>query len=34
MISASAIIVLLAVLFILNGLALLVRVRLSRHIQW
>jgi phosphate transport system permease protein len=34
MISASAIIVLLAVLFILNGLALLIRVRLSRHIQW
>lgn len=34
MISASAIIVLLAVLFLLNALALLVRVRLSRHIQW
>ena len=34
MISASAIIVLLAVLLILNGLALLVRARLSRHIQW
>lgn len=33
-ISASAIIVLLAVLFLLNGLAIFVRVRLSRHVQW
>lgn len=34
MISGSAIIVLLVVLIILNGLALLVRARLSRHVQW
>ena len=34
MISASAIIVLLVVLVVLNGLALFVRARLSRHIQW
>ena len=33
-ISASAIIVLLAVLFMLNGLAIFVRVRLSRYVQW
>jgi phosphate transport system permease protein len=33
-ISASAIIVMLAVLFVLNALALVVRIRLSRHIQW
>lgn len=33
-IAASAIIVLLIVLFILNALAIIVRVRLSRHIQW
>jgi len=34
MISGTAIIVLLVVLLALNALALLVRVRLSRHIQW
>lgn len=33
-ISAAAIIVVLALMFVLNGLALLVRARLSRHIQW
>jgi phosphate transport system permease protein len=33
-ISASAIIVMLVVLFVLNALALIVRVRLSRHVQW
>ncbi len=33
-ISASAIIVMLVVLFALNALALVVRMRLSRHIQW
>ena len=33
-ISAATIIVILALMFILNGLALLVRARLSRHIQW
>lgn len=33
-ISAAAIIVILALLLALNALALLVRVRLSRHIQW
>ena len=33
-IAASAIIVLLAVMFILNALALILRVRLSRHLQW
>ena len=33
-IAASTIIVLLAVMFVLNALALLVRVRLSRHLQW
>lgn len=34
MISASAIIVLLVVLFALNALALVVRARLSRHVAW
>lgn len=34
MISASAIIVLLVVLFVLNALALVVRARLTRHIAW
>jgi len=33
-ISATAIIVLLALLVVLNVLALVVRVRLSRHLQW
>jgi len=33
-ISAAAIIVILALMLILNGLALVVRARLSRHIQW
>lgn len=33
-VSAAAIIVILALIFVLNGLALVVRVRLSRHIQW
>lgn len=33
-ISAAAIIVILALMLILNGLALIVRARLSRHIQW
>jgi phosphate transport system permease protein len=33
-ISAAAIVVLLVVLMILNALALLVRARLSRHLQW
>ena len=33
-ISAAAIIVILALIFVLNALALLVRARLSRHIQW
>lgn len=33
-ISAAAIIVILGLMFVLNGLALFVRVRLSRHIQW
>jgi len=33
-ISAAAIIVILALMLALNGLALLVRARLSRHIQW
>jgi phosphate transport system permease protein len=34
MISASAIIVLLAVLFVLNAVALVLRARLARHIAW
>ncbi|HEX9551067.1 MAG TPA: phosphate ABC transporter permease PstA [Candidatus Limnocylindrales bacterium] len=33
-ISAAAIIVILALMLILNGLAIIVRARLSRHIQW
>jgi phosphate transport system permease protein len=33
-ISAAAIIVILALMLVLNGLALVVRARLSRHIQW
>lgn len=33
-IAAAAIIVVLALMLVLNGLALLVRARLSRHIQW
>jgi phosphate transport system permease protein len=33
-ISAAAIIVILALVLLLNGLALVVRARLSRHIQW
>jgi phosphate transport system permease protein len=33
-ISAAAIIVILALIFVLNGLALFVRARLSRHIAW
>ena len=33
-ISAAAIIVILALMLVLNGLALIVRARLSRHIQW
>jgi phosphate transport system permease protein len=33
-ISAAAIIVVLVVMFVLNALALVVRARLSRHIQW
>lgn len=33
-ISAAAIIVILALIFVLNALALVVRARLSRHIQW
>ena len=33
-ISAAAIVVVLALMLILNGLALVVRARLSRHIQW
>lgn len=33
-ISAAAILVILALMFILNALALIVRARLSRHIQW
>jgi len=33
-ISAAAIIVILALMLVLNALALIVRVRLSRHIQW
>ena len=33
-ISSAAIIVILALMFVLNGLALAVRARLSRHIQW
>lgn len=32
--AAAAIIVILILMFILNGLAILVRARLSRHIQW
>jgi phosphate transport system permease protein len=33
-ISAAAIIVILALMLVLNALAIIVRVRLSRHIQW
>ena len=33
-ISAAAIIVILVLMFVLNGLALVIRARLSRHIQW
>ena len=33
-VAASAIIVILVLIFILNLLALIVRARLSRHIQW
>ena len=33
-IAAAAIIVILVLMFVLNALALIVRVRLSRHIQW
>ncbi len=33
-ISSAAILVILALIFVLNGLALAVRARLSRHIQW
>ncbi len=33
-ISAAAIVVVLGLMLVLNGLALVVRVRLSRHIQW
>ena len=33
-ISAATIIVILALIFVLNGLALVVRARLARHIQW
>jgi phosphate transport system permease protein len=33
-ISAAAIVVVLGLMLVLNGLALIVRVRLSRHIQW
>jgi phosphate transport system permease protein len=33
-ISAAAIVVILALMLILNALALIVRARLSRHIQW
>ena len=33
-VSAAAIIVILALIFVLNALALVVRARLSRHIQW
>lgn len=32
--SAAAIVVVLIMMFVLNGLALIVRARLSRHIQW
>ena len=32
--SAAAIIVILVLIFVLNALALVVRARLSRHIQW
>jgi phosphate transport system permease protein len=33
-ISAAAIVVMLGIMFVLNALALILRVRLSRHIQW
>jgi phosphate transport system permease protein len=33
-ISAAAIVVILGLMLLLNGLALVVRARLSRHIQW
>ena len=33
-ISAAAIVVMLGIMFLLNALALVLRVRLSRHIQW
>ena len=33
-VSAAAIVVILALMLVLNGLALIVRARLSRHIQW
>ena len=33
-IAAAAIIVILVLIFVLNALALVVRARLSRHIQW
>ena len=33
-IAASAIIVILALLFLLNILAVVIRIRLSRHLQW
>jgi phosphate transport system permease protein len=33
-IAAAAIIVILALIFVLNMLALIIRARLSRHIQW
>jgi phosphate transport system permease protein len=33
-ISAAAIVVMLGIMFLLNALALILRVRLSRHIQW
>jgi phosphate transport system permease protein len=33
-ISSAAIIVILILMLLLNGLALIVRARLSRHIQW
>jgi phosphate transport system permease protein len=32
--SAAAIVVVLVLMFVLNGLALIVRARLTRHIQW
>jgi len=32
--AAAAIIVILVLMLVLNGLAILVRARLSRHIQW